>query len=111
MDVNKITVLDFAGILFLQNLNRRKKIEILHLYTRVGNLDYVVNKLTARWVKSCAEASLRNHLFLLALRRWDVSRETSPAAKSEEKRMFSQAMQKLADECYEIIRKMLAAVR
>ena len=48
MDVNKITLLDFAGILFLQNLNHRKKIEILHLYTRVRNLDYVVNKLTAR---------------------------------------------------------------
>ena len=48
VDVNKITLLDFAGILFLQNLNHRKKIEILHLYTRVGNLDYVVNKLTAR---------------------------------------------------------------
>ena len=44
-------------------------------------------------------SSLRKHTFLLALRRWGrfvsfrvfVSRETSPAAKSEEKRMFSQA--------------------
>ena len=41
--------------------------------------------------------NLRKHPFLLALRRWgrfarDVPpRETSPAAKSEEKRMFSQA--------------------
>ena len=34
--------------------------------------------------------SLRKHPFLLALRRWGP-RETSPAAKSEEKRMFSQA--------------------
>ena len=33
--------------------------------------------------------SLRKHPFLLALRRW--GRLTSPAAKSEEKRMFSQA--------------------
>ena len=46
-----------------------------------------------------ATGSLRKHPFLLALRRWGrfarrnvVSpRETSPAAKSEEKRMFSQA--------------------
>ena len=48
---------------------------------------------TLPFVKS--EISLRKHPFLLALRRWDVSRvsprETSPAAKSEEKRMFSQA--------------------
>ena len=29
--------------------------------------------------------------FLLALRRWVPPRETSPAAKSKEKRMFSQA--------------------
>ena len=41
--------------------------------------------------------SLRKHQFLLALRRWRrfarvLSRETSPAAKSEEKRMFSQAI-------------------
>ena len=41
--------------------------------------------------------SLRKHQFLLALRRWGrfarvPSRETSPAAKSEEKRMFSQAI-------------------
>ena len=40
--------------------------------------------------------SLRKHPFLLALRRWGrfariPPRETSPAAKSEEKRMFSQA--------------------
>ena len=37
--------------------------------------------------------SLRKHPFLLALRRWGRrrKRETSPAAKSEEKRMFSQA--------------------
>ena len=31
------------------------------------------------------------HPFLRALRRWDVLRETYPAAKSVEKRMFSQA--------------------
>ena len=42
-------------------------------------------------------SSLRKHTFLLALRRWgrfageEPPRETSPAAKSEEKRMFSQA--------------------
>ena len=36
--------------------------------------------------------SLRKHPFLLAPRRWGRSaRETSSAAKSEEKRMFSQA--------------------
>ena len=35
--------------------------------------------------------SLRKHPFLLALRRWVPPRETSPAAKSKEKRMFSQA--------------------
>ena len=36
--------------------------------------------------------SLRKHPFLLALRRWGrFPRETSPEAKSEEKRMFSQA--------------------
>ena len=39
-------------------------------------------------------ASLRKHPFLLALRRWGrfafPPRETSPAAKREEKRMFSQ---------------------
>ena len=34
--------------------------------------------------------SLRKHSFLLALRRW--GRQTTPAAKSEEKRMFSQAI-------------------
>ena len=34
------------------------------------------------------QISLQKHPFLLALRRWGVS---SPAAKSEEKRMFSQA--------------------
>ena len=49
---------------------------------------------TLPFVKS--EISLRKHPFLLALRRWDVSRvsprETSPAAKSEEKRMFSLAI-------------------
>ena len=33
--------------------------------------------------------SLRKHPFLLALRRW--GRFATPAAKSEEKRMFSQA--------------------
>ena len=44
--------------------------------------------------------SLRKHPFLLALRRWGrfarrnvvPPRQTSPAAKSEEKRMSSQAM-------------------
>ena len=38
--------------------------------------------------------SLRKHPFLLAVRRWGrfaPPRETSPAANSEEKRMFSQA--------------------
>ena len=35
--------------------------------------------------------SLRKHPFLLALRRWVPPCEKSPAAKSEEKRMFSQA--------------------
>ena len=48
VDVNKITLLYFAGILCLQNLNHRKKNEILHLYTRMRDLDYVVNKLNAR---------------------------------------------------------------
>ena len=50
-------------------------------------------------MKNNNRSSLRKHPFLLALRRWrrfgrrnDVSpRETSPAVKSEEKRMFSQA--------------------
>ena len=37
----------------------------------------------------CCWASLQKHPFLLAR---DVSRETSPAAESEEKRMFSQAI-------------------
>ena len=49
--------------------------------------------------------SLRKHPVLVALRRWGgfarrnvvPSRETSPAAKSEEKRMFSQAI-KFADD-------------
>ena len=49
--------------------------------------------------RSISVGSLRKHPFLLALRHWgrferrnDVPpRETSPAAKSEEKRMFSQA--------------------
>ena len=36
------------------------------------------------------ESSLRKHPFLLALRRWG----RSPAVKSEEKRMFSQASEK-----------------
>ena len=39
---------------------------------------------------------LRKHPFLLALRRWGRFHETSPAAKSEEKRMFSQARNQLA---------------
>ena len=51
---------------------------------------------------SC-KPSLRKHPFLLALRCWGhfaqsiPPRETSPAAKSEEKRMFSQAIVRLAD--------------
>ena len=51
--------------------------------------------------------SLRKHPFLLALRRWGVSRETSPATKSEEKRMFSQARKTkkglLFNECFKIL--------
>ena len=44
-------------------------------------------------VKKIARGSLRKHPFLLALRPLGTSpRETSPAAKSEEKRMFLQAM-------------------
>ena len=44
-------------------------------------------------VKKIVRGSLRKHLFLLALRPLGRSpRETSPAAKSEEKRMFPQAM-------------------
>ena len=36
--------------------------------------------------------SLRKHPFLLALRRWGrFAQRTSPAGKSEEERMFSQA--------------------
>ena len=43
--------------------------------------------------KKIVRGSLRKHPFLLALRLLGRSpRETSPAAKSEEKRMFSQAM-------------------
>ena len=49
------SLLYFARILFLQNLNHRQKNEILHLYMRVRDLDYVVNKLTVRWVTWCAE--------------------------------------------------------
>ena len=48
VNVNKITLLYFAGILFLQKLNHRKKNEIFHLFQRARDLDYVVNKLTAR---------------------------------------------------------------
>ena len=48
VNVNKITLLYFAGILFLQKLNHRKKNEIFHLSQRARDLDYVVNKLTAR---------------------------------------------------------------
>ena len=51
------------------------------------------------FVPSRSLTSLRKHPFLLALRRWGrfarrnvvPPRETSPAAKSEEKRTFSQA--------------------
>ena len=43
--------------------------------------------------KKIVRGSLRKHPFLLALRPLGTSpRETSPAAKSEEKRMFPQAM-------------------
>ena len=43
-------------------------------------------------VKKIVRGSLRKHLFLLALRLLRRSpRETSPTAKSEEKRMFPQA--------------------
>ena len=43
--------------------------------------------------KTILSGSLRKHPFFLALRPLGRSpRETSPAAKSEEKRMFSQAM-------------------
>ena len=43
--------------------------------------------------KKIVKGSLQKHPFLLALRPlWRSPRETSPAAKSEEKRMFPQAM-------------------
>ena len=43
--------------------------------------------------KEIVRGSLRKHPFLLALRPLGTSpRETSPAAKNEEKRMFQQAM-------------------
>ena len=55
---------------------------------------------TSQIVPTSIKTSLRKHPFLLALRRWGrfafPPRETVPAAKSEEKRMFSQARQEHA---------------
>ena len=56
---------------------------------------------TSQIVPTRKKTSLRKHPFwLLALRRWGRfarrKRKTSPAAKSEEKRMFSQARQEHA---------------
>ena len=48
----------------------------------------VVSQNVSYFLRVASISSLRKHPFLLALRRW---RETSPAAKSEETRMFSQA--------------------
>ena len=56
--------------------------DILNLKRRKVSIILIWKFLKLRHIISC---SLRKHPFLLALR------ETSPAAKSEEKRMFSQA--------------------
>ena len=56
--------------------------DILKLKRRKVSIILIWKFLKLRHIISC---SLRKHPFLLALR------ETSPAAKSEEKRMFSQA--------------------
>ena len=48
-------------------------------------------KLLAAFFCVGANLSLRKHLLLLALRRWGRFARRFPAAKSEEKRMFSQA--------------------
>ena len=52
--------------------------------------------LTLQRYQEVNKAGRRKHPFLFALRRWGrfPPRETSPAAKSEEKRMFSQATNK-----------------
>ena len=47
--------------------------------------------LLAKLISVEGVCSLRKHPFLLALRRWGRFARNVPAAKSEEKRMFSQA--------------------
>ena len=56
-----------------------------------NSVAYVSVKLLAAFFCVGANLSLRKHLLLLALRRWGRFARRFPAAKSEEKRMFSQA--------------------
>ena len=60
------------------------KLKATQTYIFLENENY---SLCMNWGKT----SLRKHPCLLAHHRWDVSRETSPAATNEEKRMLSQA--------------------
>ena len=54
-----------------------------------NSVAYVSVKLLAAFFCVGANLSLRKHLLLLALRRWGRFARRFPAAKSEEKRMFS----------------------
>ena len=64
---------------FVRKLNHRKKGEIFHLFKRVRDLDYVVNKLAARWVKLSAEArTLVADCNVLLLHSKDVSSYIDP---------------------------------
>ena len=64
---------------FVQKLNHRKKGEIFHLFERVRDLDYVLNKLAARWVKLSAEArTLVADCNVLLLHSKDVSSYIDP---------------------------------
>ena len=56
-----------------------------------NSVAYVSVKLLAAFFCVGANLSLRKRLLLLALRRWGRFARRFPAAKSEEKRMFSQA--------------------
>ena len=62
--------------------------EYVPLYSS-NSVAYVSVKLLAAFFCVGANLSLRKHLLLLALRRWGRFARRFPAAKSEEKRMFS----------------------
>ena len=87
----------------LNNLSRPLKIIFVFFFnSNIQNfllLTEVVCWTGGQFLRNLNWCSLRKHPFLLALRRWGrfartnvvPPRKTSPAAKSEEKRMFSQA--------------------